>query len=115
MFVRSLHGNREISCLTAGGITSRRPASGRRGAEADDARAGEVRLPHSSREADEQTCKRRSGAGGAKGGGQGKRAMAAHAPDAVPGTCVPAARARAASSKAQEEGTIHRVNAPYRC
>lgn len=39
MFVRSLHGNREISRLTVGGSTSQRPASGR-GAEADDARTG---------------------------------------------------------------------------
>ena len=44
MFVCSLHGNREISRLTVGGSTSQRPASGRRGAEADDARTGEVRL-----------------------------------------------------------------------
>ena len=42
MHVRSLHGNREISCLTVGARMGRRPASGRRGAEADDARAGEV-------------------------------------------------------------------------
>lgn len=42
MCARSLNGNREISSVTAGASTGRRPASGRRGAEANDARAGEV-------------------------------------------------------------------------
>jgi hypothetical protein len=50
----------------------RRSASGRRGAVADDARSREVRLCHSSWEADEQSGPDRSGAGGAKGGGQGE-------------------------------------------
>ena len=71
MFVRSLFGNREISGLTTAGSIRRRPASGRRGAEADDARAREVRLPHSSDEADEQGCASSGGAGGAKGEAKG--------------------------------------------
>ncbi len=50
----------------------RRSASGRRGAVAGDARSREVRLCHSSWEADEQSGPDRSGAGGAKGGGQGE-------------------------------------------
>src|ERR1035437_5966577 len=41
-------------------------ASGRRGAEADDARTWEVRLRHSSGEADEQGRATGCGAGGAK-------------------------------------------------
>src|SRR5262245_44030083 len=47
----------------------RRSASGRRGAVADDVLSREVRLCHSSWEADEQRGLDRSGAGGAKGGG----------------------------------------------
>src|SRR5271169_101820 len=42
-------------------------ASGRRGAEADDARVRAVRSRHSSNEADEQSRATGSGAGGAKG------------------------------------------------
>jgi len=49
----------------------RRSASGRRGAVAGDARSREVRLCHSSWEADEQSGPDRSGAGGAKGGAKG--------------------------------------------
>jgi hypothetical protein len=50
---RSLFGNREISSPTAP-VFSEWSASGRRGVEADHARAGEVRPFHSSDEADEQ-------------------------------------------------------------
>src|SRR5580698_10297455 len=75
MSVRSVRGNREISCLAGGGSKARRPVSGRRGAEADDARTGEVGLAHSSDEADEQIWETRSGAGGAKGRGQGKHGL----------------------------------------
>jgi hypothetical protein len=64
------------------------PASGRRGAEADDARAREVGLRHSSSEADEQGGPGRRGVGGAKGGDQGECGSAKHAPGAVPGKCV---------------------------
>src|SRR5215813_2683640 len=68
-------------------------ASGRRGAVADDVRAWEVGLRHSSCEAGEQSgplcgavcgggnC---SGAGGAKGGDQGECEPAKHVPDAEP-------------------------------
>src|SRR5687768_8118357 len=70
MYGRSLRGNREISLLTPrhhmGGS-----ASGRRGAEAGDARAGEVRPLHSSGEAGEQFWATGGGVGGAKGGGRG--------------------------------------------
>ena len=75
----------------------RRSASGRRGAVADDARSREVRLCHSSWEADEQSGPDRSGAGGAKGGGQGEREPAKHAPDTAPGARVTSAGARTAS------------------
>ena len=75
----------------------RRSASGRRGAVAGDARSREVRLCHSSCEADEQSGPDRGGAGGAKGGGQGEREPAKHAPDTAPGARVTAAGARTAS------------------
>jgi len=75
----------------------RRSASGRRGAVAGDARSREVRLCHSSWEADEQSGPDRSGAGGAKGGGQGEREPAKHAPDTAPGARVTSAGARTAS------------------
>src|SRR5262245_41710636 len=77
----------------------RRSASGRRGAAADDARSREVRLCHSSWEADEQCGPDRSGAGGAKGGGQGECEPAKHAPDTVPGTRVTGAGGRTASAR----------------
>ena len=54
MHARSLNGNREISSLTVGGGIRRWPASGRREAEADDERAGEVRLTDSTDEVGEQ-------------------------------------------------------------
>ena len=69
-------GTWELSCLTTVHVPTW-SASGRRGAVADDARAREVGLRHSSCEADEQggaiRCgairggASRSGAGGAKG------------------------------------------------
>ena len=90
----------------------RRSASGRRGAVADDARSREVRLRHSSWEADEQSGCDRSGAGGAKGGDQGEREPAKHAPDTGPGTRVTGAGARTASRKAKEEGEVHRAPPP---
>jgi hypothetical protein len=67
----------------------RRSASGRRKAVADDARAREVGLRHSSCEAGEQSgairCgDNRRGVGGAKGGDQGECGPAAHAPDSAP-------------------------------
>jgi hypothetical protein len=78
---------------------SRRSASGRRGAVADDARSREVRLCHSSWEADEQSGPDRSGAGGAKGGGQGEREPAKHGPGTEPGNRVTGAGARTACRK----------------
>src|SRR5262249_2854142 len=82
-------------------VTGRRSASGRRGAVAEDARARAVRHRHRSWEADEQSggtiCRRCCGAGGAKGGGQGERARAKHAPDAEPGARVTGARSRTES------------------
>src|SRR6266704_1424818 len=88
-------GTWELSCLTTGHVPTW-SASGRRGVVADDARAREVALRHSSCEADEQGGAIRCGAvrgganrygvGGAKGGGRGERGPAKHAPGSVPGT-----------------------------
>src|SRR5437016_13953749 len=91
----------------------RRSASGRRGAVADDARSREVRLCHSSWEADEQSGPDRSGAGGAKGGGQGEREPAKHAPDTETGARVTGAGTRTASSKAKEEEEVHCAPSPH--
>src|SRR5215475_12255879 len=77
----------------------RRSASGRRGAAADDARSREVRLCHSSWEADEQCGPDRSGAGGAKGGGRGECKPAKHGPGTEPGCRVTDAGAHAVSRK----------------
>jgi hypothetical protein len=65
------------------GLIRRRPASGRRGAVADDVRTREVGRGHSSCEAGERgrvTC---CGAGGAKGRGQGECGPAKHASDSA--------------------------------
>src|SRR5207245_3673228 len=69
---RSLYGNREVSWLTKAASRGW-SASGRRGAEADDARPREVRLRHSSDEVAEQNRGTGSGGDGAKGGGRGER------------------------------------------
>src|SRR2546421_2126103 len=111
---RSLDGNREIPRLASRGAPLW-PASGRRGAVADDARSREVRLCHSSWEADEQSGPDRSGAGGAKGGDQGEREPAKHAPDPGTGRRVTSAGARTASRKAKDEGEVHCSPAPYQC
>ncbi len=84
---RSLHGNRETPRLTTGHLPDW-SASGRRGAVADDERTRGVRLRHSSWEADEQGGAIRRGAGGAKGGGQGKCGPAKRVPGAEPGKRV---------------------------
>src|SRR5260221_12792014 len=55
-----------------------RSASGRRGVEADEARAGEVRPLHNSIEADEQTWATGDGVGGAKGEDRGKHGRATY-------------------------------------
>src|SRR5258708_36274961 len=91
MSVRSLHGNREISYLAASEVMER-SASGRRGVEADEARAGEVRPLHNSIEADEQTWATGGGVGGAKGEDRGKHGRATHVPDTAPDKTVPEAR-----------------------
>src|SRR5262245_9557709 len=91
----------------------RRSASGRRGAVADDARSREVRLCHSSWEADEQSGPDRCGAGGAKGGGQGEREPAKHGPGTEPGTRVTSAGARTASRKTSVFAVIHPRWEPY--
>src|SRR5437764_6645164 len=83
----------------------RRSASGRRGAVADDARSREVRLCHSSWEADEQSGPDRSGAGGAKGGGQGECEPAKHAPDSEPGKRVTRAGAHTAKRKKEKKAS----------
>src|SRR2546423_15671773 len=70
-----MHGNREISYLAASEVMER-SASGRRGVEADEARAGEVRPLHNSIEADEQTWATGGGVGGAKGEDRGKHGRA---------------------------------------
>src|SRR5258705_6005057 len=98
-------GTWELSCLTTGHVPTW-SASGRRGVVADDARAREVGLRHSSCEAGEQSgppcgvvcgggnC---SGAGGAKGGDQGECGPAKHAPGGEPGKRVTSAGAHTAS------------------
>ncbi len=85
-----------------------------RRAEADDARTGEVRLLHSTWEADEQGRATGGGAGGGKGRGQGERGPAKQAPDTEPGKPVTSAGARTRSRKAGWEATVHRASAPRR-
>src|SRR5260221_9487756 len=69
-----------------------RSASGRRGVEADEVRAGEVRPLHNSIEADEQTWATGGGVGGAKGEDRGKHRRATHVPDTAPDKRAPEAR-----------------------
>jgi hypothetical protein len=73
-------------------LLSERFASGRRGVEADDERAGEVRPLHSSYETGEQTWATGRGAGGAKEEDRGEHRRATHVPDSEPGKRVPEAR-----------------------
>src|SRR5437016_5946785 len=107
----SLDGNREIPRLASRGAPLW-PASGRRGAVADDEQTWEVRLRHSSWEADEQSRATGCGVGGAKGGGQGEREPAKHAPDTETGARVTGAGTRTASSKAKEE-EVHCAPSPH--
>jgi hypothetical protein len=53
--------------------------------------------------ADEQSGPDRSGAGGAKGGGQGERVPAKHGPGTEPGHRVTGAGARTASRESQDQ------------
>src|SRR6266576_2278930 len=96
-------GTWELSCLTTGNVPTW-SASGRRGVVADDARAREVGLRHSSRETDEQGGAIRCGAGGAKGGGQRECETAQHVPGSVPGKRVTGAGAHTASSPSFTRG-----------
>src|SRR5262245_19329024 len=81
------------SCVRPRARKGSRPASGRRGAVADDVRAQEVEPCHSSFENGEQSggVDLRGGVGEAKGRGRGDCEAAYHAPGAVPEwrvTCV---------------------------
>src|SRR5260221_401963 len=98
MCARSSSGNREISPLAIG--ASRWSASGRRRAEADDARGREVRPRHSSGEADERGRATGRGAGGAKGGGAAGGGGRAKADEAGGGEVSP----RHSSGEADERG-----------
>src|SRR5207248_11333862 len=104
----SLDGNREIPRLASRGAPLW-PASGRRGAVADDEQTWEVRLRNSSWEADEQSRATGCGVGGAKGGGRGECEPAKHGPGTVAGNRVTGAGAHTASCKAKEEGEVHRA------
>src|SRR5712691_566973 len=100
--------------LSCGTCRVRRSASERRGAGADDARTREVGLRHSSCEASEQSgascCgtirgeTSRGGAGGAKGGDQGKCGPAKHVPGAEPDKRVTSVGAHTESRKGKEGG-----------
>ena len=62
---------------------------------------------------DEQSGAIRCGAGGAKGGGRGECEPAKHGPGTEPGNRVTSAGAHTASSKAKEEGEVHRAPPPH--
>ena len=89
MHARSVRANREISSLTAGGAMRWRPASGRRKAEADDARAGEVRLTGSTDEIGEQNGLARCGVDGGKQWDREECGDATHGPDSAPDKLCP--------------------------
>src|SRR6266536_5051668 len=105
-------GTWELSCLTTGHVPTW-SASGRRGVVADDARAREVGLRHSSYEAGEQSGANRCGAGGAKGGDRGECGPAKHVRDAGPDKRVTGAGTHTASSKGKEEGEVHLAPPPH--
>jgi hypothetical protein len=86
---RSLRENREISGSAASAV-GKRSASGRRGVQADDARAGEVRPLHKSEETGEQPRATGGGVGRAKGGGRGEHAPASgtRLPGSASGACA---------------------------
>jgi hypothetical protein len=97
-------GTWDISCLAVSCLR-RRSASGRRGAVADDPRAREVGLCHSSCEAGEQSGAIRCGASGAKGGDQGECGSAKHAPDSEPHKRVKGAGSHRGGSRMGESCT----------
>src|SRR5258706_12673193 len=84
-----------------------RSASGRRGAEADDARAREVGRGRSGDEAGERSGAIRGGVGGAKGRGRGECEPAKHVPGTEPGRRVTGAGAHTAKSEREERGEVH--------
>jgi hypothetical protein len=75
--------------LTTGGGMRRRPASGRRGAEADDVRAGEVTLTGSTDEVGEQHGGARGGVDGGKRWDREECGTAKHGPDSAPAKLCP--------------------------
>src|SRR5204862_7369118 len=86
--IASEAGRSRVWPSVSSGCRVRWSASGRRGAEADDARAREVGPRHSSFEAGEQSGAIRRGVGGAKDGDQGECGPAKHALDSAPGARV---------------------------
>src|SRR5215208_7351665 len=93
--IASEPGRSRVWPSVSSGCRVRWSASGRRGAEADDARTREVGPRHSTmkpaNKAKEAHCGgvcggERSGVGGAKGGGQGEYAPAQHVLDPEPGS-----------------------------
>src|SRR6516165_8034325 len=82
MHGNSLHGTR--ASLTTGGGMRRRPASGRRGAEADDVRTGEVTLTGSTDEVGEQNGLACGGVDGGKRWDREECGTAQHGPDSAP-------------------------------
>lgn len=100
MHGRSLRGNREISGL-ASAADARGSALGRRGADANDARFGEVRLLHTSEEVGEPTWATGRGVDGAKEGDQGEHGRVTREPDTEPGNRDWRAGPCTASSKRQ--------------
>src|ERR1700688_880336 len=107
-------GSWEVPRLTSGNVTPW-PASGRRGAAADDARTWEVGLCRKSCEAGEQGGAIRCGVGGAKGRDQGECGSAKHAPGSGTGKCVTGAGTHTASCEAKEEGKVHHALPPHQC
>src|SRR5439155_21120451 len=86
--IASEAGRSRVWPSVSSGCRVRWSASGRRGAEADDARAREVGPRHSSFEAGEQSGAIRRGVGAAKDGDQGECGPAKHALDSAPGSRV---------------------------
>src|SRR5262249_649915 len=90
-------------------------ASGRRGAVADDARAREVGLRHSSCEAAEQRGAIRGGARGTKerGEGEDERGAGEEGAGGGAGKGVKGGGTDTASSEGKEEGKVHCALPPY--
>ena len=82
--------------------------------QSDDARPGEVRLAHSTREAAEQGPVGGRGGGGGKGQGRGRRRARQHAPDAELGKRIPGNGPRTLRRKAVTRirltALLHHVN-----